>query len=210
MSDAQISALILRNLRLMDEAASYLISQISKEVFTKMDQVSDRWAKRVGWKGIFKFLEEDTWAAAPTKWLVDPKSPKAAYAYFTLDAAEGDWSEELGYFSLTRLCGLRSELGLRFILDHSRLKIPRGKWKQFIASRKAPFQAQGFKLEEKEGSFFYPLRIDVDELIKAIANNSIEDALGPFEMALEKIGDAMPLFDALIRDAKKQLAAKTT
>lgn len=46
MSDAQISALILRNLRLMDEAASYLISQISKEVFTKMDQVSDRWADR--------------------------------------------------------------------------------------------------------------------------------------------------------------------
>lgn len=208
MSDAQISALILRNLRLMDEAASYLFLHISKDVFTRIDQISDRWVKKIGWKGRFNFWNESEWYAASPKWLVDPKSTKAAYAYFTLDAAEGDWNEELGYFSLTRLCGLRSELGLRFVLEYSRLKIAKPKWKQFLMERKKPFQEKGFKLEEKEGVLFYPLRIDVEDLIKAISNNSVEDALGPFQSALEKVEDTMPLFEALFRDAKKQLGAK--
>jgi hypothetical protein len=212
MSNAR--AVIVRNLAVLDEASSLLQHKMEPEVFAAIDELAKKWVEKRKWRGKFNFLKDELWIAPPN-WLSEPDNDDSVFAWFEFHAGEGDdigESENWAFYWLTRLCALRTgELGLRLALENTKLGITgnKPKWRQFLFSRATPFIEHGFKVEEREGRLFLPVRVDQGLLAKAYEDESMEEALIPFSEALERIDICLPLVEKLLNDTKEQFGAKS-
>ncbi len=75
------------------------------------------------------------------------------------------------------------------------------RWRNAVRQQQAiiaKLRTHGFAFQEREGSFFLPVRVDQSVLAQAVAEESPELALTPFTDALQVCLDAKPVFDALL------------
>jgi hypothetical protein len=192
-------------LKLLEDAASFLVHQITEKIWDEMNKIGEEWIDKQKWSANFE--GEEDWTVAPNNWLSEPKKINSAFARFEVDAGEGDDygdTESYAYFDLTRFCGIKNEMGLRFKVHPQELGISKPKWRQYLIGGAKPFQEKGFKIEEKNGCLFWPLRIEQESLIKAWDEDSFDEVLRPFSEKLEWIKKSISMFDKLIDGAKKE------
>ena len=109
------------------------------------------------------------------------------------------------FFKVTRLCHARNgTFGFRWISDHyaEGRKVP---WRNFVrAEAENVVRETGFDVE-KNGTFFLTVTLDAEHLANAIEQDAIEEALGPFDSALDKLAEVEPAFTRLTRRSEKAL-----
>ncbi|MBM6593091.1 hypothetical protein [Microvirga pudoricolor] len=223
MSKEQTGALLIRNLRLFEDASKLLRHDVEKTVFDAIDKLIEDWASKANWIGQYDFIDEQTWFApphwgpqatsiavrSPTKG-AGKKQEDDAHAWFGFWGGENDdLSDALteDHWYLTRLCNVGSgELGFRWHITDGEFGIrgKKAKWKSFIRERASGFTAKGFKFEADAGSFFLPVRIDPTRLAQAYESGSVEDGLDPVRQALVRIAEVIPQFDRLHAEIRQE------
>jgi hypothetical protein len=212
MSTDELDALIVRNLDDLDAAAKRLELDIEKRVGKVIDQIAETWARKQGWEGKFDFDLTTLWVA-PAEWRsIEGKAEADAFLGFfelwTGFADDFDTNHENDYFWLTRLCGAgRGKIGFRWSYGRS-LGATKPRWKRFLQEHREHLnqvRKTAFAYEEGSGLFFMPIRVEVEALAAAIIDNTIDEALKPFCIGLDRLLTAKPGFDALRQSAKEVL-----
>jgi len=60
-----------------------------------------------------------------------------------------------------------------------------------------------FSYQAGSGCFFLPVEIPSGDLATGIINDTLENSLAPFQLALDRLIEARPRFDALLETAKR-------
>lgn len=196
MSQPTLNALIISNLKDLDAAAFHLENTLYVEVGAALDSASERLCGAAGWDCLSDWNDDHIWVA-PKDWRTSDGGPGDDYKCKFSLTHESDQLGDLDYFWLTQLVGQgHSRLGFRW----SRQDVTKARWKRAVAENTALIEAArklGFSYAEKDGSFFLPVVIDVNRLAEAMAEESPEQALQPFEEAFNKLVQAKPVFDKL-------------
>jgi hypothetical protein len=183
MTEESAAAVIIRNLKLLDEAATYAEHQIGAKLFGKIDQLGIEWNKRSKWLGKFNFQKDDDWWMAPPNWTTDGKTLSKAFAWFVFGVAPDDdlgASPNTAFLYLTRLCGVKNPMRLSFKVYQPSLKVKKSGWVQFLIKRAEPFEKKGFKLDPDEGHLYFPFAIDPEKLIQALNTDGLDELFEPF------------------------------
>jgi hypothetical protein len=205
MTEESAGTVIIRNLRLLDEAATYAEYQIAAKLFGKIDQLGIEWQERNKWLGRFNYMKDDWWTAPPD-WTTDRETLSKAFAYFIFGGAPDDdlgESPNTAHLYLTRLCGVKNPMRLSFKVYLPYLKIRKRDWTQFLIKRAEPFEKKDFKLDPDEGHLYFPFAVDPEKLIQALNTDSLDELFEPFGGCLATISEMKPMFDKLLADAKK-------
>jgi hypothetical protein len=230
MSKLEAGALIIRNLKLFDDSVKLFTFEIERTIFKRIDKFIEKWvsSRRSDWYGFFEWDEQGihfaprTWSIPKSAGKAKPKSAKKtkgqntsatsdiddAYVYFEFGRREDDDdSEKTDYQWLTRLCrvGLNS-MGFSWMTDDSALGITgnRLKWRAFVRDYVDALAKHGFLFEEKRGGFFLPVEIDSEQLAKAYESETLDDALIPIGVQLDRLYAATGDFTKLLAAAKKE------
>ena len=210
MSTDDLDALIVQNLRDLDAATKRLYFEIQPRVAVTINKIASSWAKQNKWIGGYDWWgEEDRegelWVAPP-EW--KPKNDKPA---FYLDLGQGDDEGDKpsdDFFWLTRLC--RSGNGLICLrwYDFQGVNAKKPEWKKFIKSYVTKIERTGFSYEDQTALFSSaPIIVNAEELAKSIVDDTLDQALKPFQKALDNLMAAKPAFDEMIRAALKQFGS---
>ncbi len=206
MSTDDLDALIVRNLRDLDAACKRLEFEIQPRIAKTMNTIVSSWAEQNNWMGRYDWWGEGELWIAPRDW-----KPKEAPAFY-LDLGPGDDEGETpqyDYFWLTRLCGSSGNglICLRWY-DFQNLNAKKLEWKKFIKSYVTKIQQTGFSYEDQTALFASaPIIIDAEELAKSIVDDTLDQALKPFQKALDNLMAAKPAFDEMIRAARKEFGS---
>jgi hypothetical protein len=203
----EVDALIVRNIKELDGAATRVRSELQKQIGQELNTVVESWADKEGWKGVFDWYGEkdDIWVAA-SDWRGDDEDDEHDYDFwFMLTLGEGRDFEDYpdgDQFWLTTLCGAgRATLG--FLSGQDAYKYPKGRrWKAKIEPFVQELVKLGFSYEDKTGQVFLPVTIEQERLARAIENEDIQEALGPIAVALDHLIQAKPIIDQLRASAK--------
>jgi hypothetical protein len=129
------------------------------------------------------------------------------FAYFSFNGGPDDdlkTDEKMtnDFFKLTRLCQARNgKFGFQWRSEHY-TEGKRALWRNFIRDRvEEVIRETGFD-HERDGTFFLPVKLDAESVANAIEQDAIEDALGPFRAALEKLHQSEPAFTRILEAAK--------
>jgi hypothetical protein len=153
MSKTTAGGLIIRNLRLFEDATKLLYFEVEPKIFGEIDRISERWADHHKWDGAFDWWNSELWLA-PRNWMVAGSDAKW-FAWFELSMRRGDdegETEKSDYWYLTRLCGVGANaIGFKWYEDGDVLgtRGNRIKWKAFVRERVQPFEKLGFEFEEE-------------------------------------------------------------
>lgn len=196
MTEPALNALIVSNIKDLDAAAYHLENALQPEVGAALDQLANRLRDEASWDGESDW-DDDGITLAPKTWRLEDgvDGGHRAEFWFTHDVDEmGDRD----YFWLSQLIGQgHARLGFRW----SRVNVTKARWKKALA-QKSEFieeaRKRGFAYFEKDGSFFLPVVIDADQLAAALAEETPEQALAPFENAVRALIEAEPFFDRLL------------
>lgn len=212
MGSREIDGLIIRHLVDIEEAG-HRAFDLEAQVFKALGIAAEKWATKTAWEGEFDIDEDNFWLG-PLKWKLDAEiegqeSDWLAFFYFGVGADDdpnGD-SATNDYLKLTRLCQARNgKFGFRWKSDHF-AEGRRVAWRNFIRENTEDIiRETGFEHEEKDGTFFLTVTLNADTLANAIEQDAIEDALGPFETALDKLIRAEPAFTRLLERAEPKFA----
>lgn len=208
---AELDALILRHLADFNLAAKRMEFDIAPAIAGEINSTVSRWARENRWTGVFEWHQKkDVLWLAPPEWKIPNEADDAYYFWFELDTTETDGfgeTRDLDYNWLVRLTGAGSgSLGFccYAATEHFGGK---QKWKKFLADKMRSAPA-AFIYQERGGSFFLPVRVDLDNLVQAVAEDDVSRALAPFTDALDVIAKGKPSFSSLLKDAKKTLVTK--
>ena len=196
MSEPALNALIVSNIKDLDAAAQHLSITLQAEVGAALDAVADRARGEAGWDGESDWYDDGI-TLAPKTWRLEGGADGGHRAEFWLTHDVDELGDQ-DHFWLTQLLGKgHARLGFRW----SRLNVTKARWKKALA-QKSEFieeaRKRGFTYFEKDGSFFLPVIIDADQLAAALAEETPEQALAPFETALRTLVEAEPFFDRLL------------
>ena len=207
-------ALIIRNLRLFEDASKLLQFEIERPIFDEIDRIAEQWANDHKWVGTFDWWN-DQLSLVPKGWIL-PETDNSEYqARFEFWLRHGDDegdTEKSDYWYLTRLCGVGSNsIGFKWYEEPEVIGTQgnRRKWKEFIRERADPFIEMGFEFEEERGRFFLPVVLDQEKLAVSYENSAIEDALLPIHEALDKIGNSVKAFTDVLTVAKREFGKKS-
>jgi hypothetical protein len=187
------------------EGAARQLLIIQKRVFAELDNTARDWAKvqEPSWDGKF-----DSWGASLTLSPMEWRSPQEKDSFetwfeFGLGAGDtDDWAENEDFFYLTRLCQVgRGKYGFWF----KQSVLGTGRWKKFAKDNESLVRKTAFSIDS--GSFFMPVKLDLRSLAEAVFTGAIDEAMGPFSEALDRLKDARPFFDALVQKAKNLASA---
>lgn len=214
MSNNALDALIVKNLADLDMAAKRLEHVIEAKIGKSIYKLVHEWAKPRGWIGDFEYRYDDyLWVTAPEWAAKDNPKEKQGYAWFTSTAGENDdldsTSLNRDYFWLTRLCRLgEGEMGFRWHYNQNLLRPKKREWKDFVVKFVDEIRSHQFRFEEGADFFFIGYTVDHANLVKAIEEDAVEDAIQePIRGALDRIEASKPSFDKLVRDARKAFRA---
>lgn len=212
MSTDDLDALIVQNLRDLDAAAKRLWFDVQPHIAKTINTIASNWAKKNKWIGAYDWWEEEhgegeLWVAPPQWKLKDDKL--AFYLDCGPDDEYGDSenpSED--FFWLTRLCNAGTGLVCIRWYSFQGLNAKKPDWKKFVKSYIAKIKNVGFSYEDKTALFSSaPIIISSDQLAKAIVDDTLEQALGPLRTALDNLIRAEPVFDDMIREARKEFGS---
>ncbi len=204
MTEESAAAIIIRNIKLLDEATVYAEHQIAAKLFGKIDQLGIEWNKTNEWLGKFNYFKND-WLMAPPSWTTDGKSLSKAFAYVVFgEAPDDDFgdSPNSAYLCLTRLCGVKNPMRLSFKVYAPSLRVKKKGWTALLINKAEPFQNKGFKLDPDEGHLYFPFEIDPEKLIQALNTDGLDELFEPFAGYLATISEMKPMFDKLLADAR--------
>lgn len=200
MSQVDLSALIVANLRDLEGAASYVANVLQNEIGSAIDDVVKRQKVDAGWDGEVSWEKNGIWVA-PQTWRKDDVSVGDKYLCQFWFSAEDDAKDDLDFFWLSQLVGVaQTRLGFRW----SRNNVAKGRWRKAVGQETdliAKLRSLGFCYEEASGTFFLPVTVAVAELTKAVADESPDQALQPLRDAFQRLVEAKVLFDQLVEAA---------
>jgi len=202
MSDLRkAGGLIIENISLFDHAYR-LFEEVQKEIFFKIDEIIEEWAKEAGWISECDFFgqKDNTWLSS-VEWKTKESDDFYAKFYLTVkdnnDEIESQW--------LTDLCGeSATQLGLRFIVNHQ-IFMGKAKWNIFCKS--LPNATENLKnmnfCYEGKGEWIIILRISSKDLASAYENEDYFEIKPNVFEVLNNIKKAKPIFDQLLEEGKK-------
>lgn len=208
-NENKAGALVIANSQMIEEAVS-LLDIVEESLFDAMDSVASDFADRYSWIGDFKMHDEGDCWVAPSHWNVadadvdaeDEHQPKAWFEINTINDADEYWINLLCSKSLSG-----SELGFKFVVDHSRFGGRRA-WNNFVntnlPSATSAIEDMGFK-NIGRGVFFLPIHFDCKCLAKVWEENGEfahdVDCLEPLREGLEKLKQAEEIFSQILSQA---------
>lgn len=205
MSDTQRKAgsVILANLAMFDESVVLFENEISPAFLKAFDKVIERFAKDENWFVAAIFADDSNcWFALPS-WNMGIEDTDDYSAWLAVtNYSDGDDS-----YYLANLCGIGDALGFTFSVDAKHFGGVR-KWNNFYLKAALDFQSAladlGFS-ELKNGEFFISITLSLEKVVQAWDDEAYDEAMQPVIDVLEKVKQAMPIFDALISKAKQEL-----
>lgn len=197
MSQADLNALIVANLRDLEGAASHVANVLQKEIGSAINDVVKRLKADAGWDGEVDWGDDGIWVA-PKTWLKDDVNVGDKYLCQFSFEADDEVKDELDFFWLSQLVGAgQARLGFRWSRNH----VTKGRWRKAVGQQTnliAKLRSLGFTYVEASGSFFLPVTVEAAELTKAVADESPDQALQPIRDAFQRLVEASALFDQLI------------
>jgi hypothetical protein len=198
-------SVILGNFTLFNESVMYFESAIQPKFLEAFDNVVKVFSEQENWFGGVNFKEEeDSWFALPS-WNMGTLEDYDHLAWMAVDYPHS--SEDAGSYKLADLCGVGRTLGFCFHIQHKCFGGVR-KWNNFYLKAASDFQLAladlGFS-ELKNGEFFIPITLDLQKVVQAWDDEAYDEAMQSVIDVLEKIKQAMPIFDALVKKAKQEL-----
>lgn len=197
MSQAELNALIVTNLRDLEGAASHVGNVLQKEIGAAIDDLVKALKSDAGWDGNVNWDNDEIWIAPKTWMRPDEGAGDRYHCQYSFEA-DDEAKSDLDHFWLSQLTGAgQAKLGFLW----SRNNITKGRWRKAVGQQAdliARLRGVGFNYVEASGSFFLPVTIDAAEMARALAEESPDQALQPFRDAFGRLVEAQPLFDALI------------
>lgn len=197
MSQPELDRLILKNLADLDAAAQHVTNELQSAVARAMDQIVEKFLRDREWAGLADWSEKGIWLASEDWRKQGDHTGDDYQCQFVLDESLGQ-GEAKDTFWLTQLLSIGDRaLGLRW----SRNDVKRNQWRNLVGQQQAiiaKLRALGFDYEEREGSFFLPVRVDQSALAQAAGDESLDLALTPLSDGLQVCINAKPDFDALL------------
>lgn len=191
-------AIILRNLRLFDQATLFFERKLDVALSEAVDLHVRSWLDQHGWRGQTKVTSsfEDLWVCPPA-WMESEDDP---FATFEL-RPQSDKSDS---FELADLCGVGStHYGFRFVVKHSWFGGKSG-WNSALKNLQAQIDAisNAGWISEGRGMFFRPVQLSPDKLASAWETDDWSGALAPLTTEFEFMAANQKVFDTLIMKAK--------
>jgi hypothetical protein len=209
-AEREIDALLIRNLDQIEQALHRLHFSLEPEIFRILDETVRKSTVRKGWDGEFDWNGEGSFWFWPKRWKTVVKSKVAHLGYFELNSEHQDDNLDIAeipprnQFALSRLCQVNGNgsLGFRWQSEHFSQSGKLLAWRKFVQANADSITSKTkFRLEDKRGSFFLPIKIEAEILATALENDVIEDALQPFRDALDEVIRSAAVFDSLIKKA---------
>lgn len=198
--------LILSQLRMFNEAVILFENVVSPAIEKGLDNIVESFADDNNWDGKFEFASEDAdlWVA-PNHWIINPGEKKLKpKAWFGIDYIDGDNDSWVAL-----LCGVAShdgQAGFMFSVDHS-LFGGKVAWntcaKKLSKELISRLTSLGFQ-NRNNGEFFLPVTLNNQLLAQSWLEfgefTKDDDSLIPLREALEKLKQAVPIFDHIMQN----------
>lgn len=198
--------LIIENISAIQEAHLLLTGELSEQVFRVVDETIESWAKKNDWRGTFSFLDDDDGTFFyPSEWQVIADEADGVVASFALASLNADDDREEW---LTRLLGAGEErVCFWFSVEYGDLRFKKKQWKTFAGEQneqRPEIANAGFQFNATEGTWSLPWKIDAKALADGWGNDTMEDAMEPLRVALERIKSVSSSFDEVVKAAREQ------
>ena len=212
MSNMQAVELIVNNIQNLEEAKKLLEGELTEKLFDAVDNKIKKIVESFDekWNGKFNF-NDDGIQFSPESWRStngDNFKFQHYYAYYYLscksEAIDEDGTE---WWFTTFLKNNVDQMAFYFTLGKDNfLKCNQRDLKKFtdeINITHPEIENLGFKYNSKSTSWFLIIDgIDPQLFIENYENDTLEDVLEPFEIALKKLQQAHLYFDAIVQAAK--------
>lgn len=207
--------LILSQLGMFNEARILFENTVEPAVLSGIDSCIESFAEENDWDGVYKLASKDDCRFAPKRWISNPGERRLIFtAKFQIECLEDNDDYWTAVF-----CGKASQggqAGFMFSLDPSFLS-EKIDWNIF--TQKIPqeliFQlttSLGFQ-NTTNGKFFLPVLLNNEQLAKSWLNvgeefSADDKSLIPLREALEKLKQAVPIFDQIMQNCSQTTASK--
>lgn len=199
--DPEVDVLILRNLRVLDEASLRLVA-LTELVWKQMGASVERHLGCHGGEG-WSWASGD-WVPdsggwfASTEWCEGSDPDDGGYeAWIEMEVGHGDSGDGAAgedYHYLTRLVGA-GKGHFRLVFRHELLKAQA--WKKFRSAQSELFSGLDLPLDQG-GNPQVAFRIDAERLAAAIVSGSFDEALEPLFDAIDRFVAAKPALDGIL------------
>lgn len=220
MSNIQAVELIVNNILNLEEAKKLLEGEISEKLCTAVDKKVSNFIESLDekWEGKFNFYDEYAVEFSPENWRAkngDNFKFQHYCAYYLWCKSQATDVEGTEWWFTTFLKNNVDQMAFYFILGKDNfLKCNQRDLKKFTDEMNIKYteiENLGFKYNAKAGSWYLVIDgIDPQLFIENYENDNLEDALEPFEVALKKLKQAHPYFDAIVQAAKEKFNSEET
>jgi hypothetical protein len=202
MSDSRdAGALILRNLKIFNDAAVFVETNMQPEIFGHINDAIKAFSETNGWTGSYSYLDGDCWTA-PKNWTLTNES-NAAWFWF---CTEDDDGPDEG-FDISDICGLTSNCtGFRFNIYTSvtgRKRKTAALTQEFHKEVSPKMGKIGFR-PLSASSYFLPVTLDAEQLATAWKSSDYSAALKPIIDGLDRLKMAAQILSPLVEAVIKQ------
>lgn len=205
--------LVIRNIRMLEQAhamASSMDDAICIQMENLFKDVLDEslWFTHLPSAEKGRCSDDASWISL-NQWRADSGKPEDFHAWFTILDEDQEDEEE---FYITQLCkqGM-SRIGVSWGADYKALlrkdvKQLWTKWKRFSeVQNKAHPRLEELGFNYKDGAWFMPMQVDIEELAASFKDDSVSAVLLPeIERVVRAVEISIPEFDAIIEAAKKE------
>lgn len=197
--------LILSQLGMFNEAKILFENTVEPAVLRGIDTCVESYAEDNDWNGKYELVSEYDCYLAPKTWITNPgeEEPefKAKFVIDTIDDHDDYWTADF--------CGLASQggqAGFMFSVDHASFG-GKNAWNACAKKIPAELISQLTKLgfqNQNKGEFFLPVTLNNQLLAQSWLEygefTKDDDSLIPLCEALEKLKQAVPIFDQIMQN----------
>lgn len=196
--------LLIENIKIFEDAAP-IIDEIEEKIYEEINSVIEKWVgsqEENSWEGTYLGLDDYTYFY-PRRWKSEEEDGDLlSYFYLYVDKRENR-------YYITSLCGLdknKSYIVWLFNLSLAKNKKNKTQWKEFLNKEfnryQADFIKHGVELSEDKAELFMPFKFDQKLLEKGYPDD-LSEALEPLEVALQKLKELLPIFEAIRQKASE-------
>ena len=201
--DKKAGQLILSQLRMFNEAVVLFGQSIEPAVLEGFDACVESFAEENDWNGEYEFASDENCWLAPKAWATNQGEEDLEFkAWFAIDCIDDNDDYWTAMFCDVATQGGRA--GFFFCIDPSAFG---GKNAWNACAKKIPQELisqlieLGFQNQNK-GSFFLPVKLDSAALANSCSEygefTEDDDSFIPLHDALEKLKQAVPIFDKIM------------
>lgn len=205
MTDMSVSAAIARHIEELEVALRHVANVMDPALGKEAGRIIARKLKEFGWAGeVDEELDPVSWLA-PSEWRIAGGANDDFDLFINFegtDCIDGKPPETwVGQFLGFAGAGMHLAFGSN--------SLGRAKWKSLLREQAElidQLARKGFKCDAKDGLLVLPVQIDKSELISGFEEENISKALRPLEIAIDRVREAKPLFDKLVKAIRAKAA----